>query len=157
MKITYVSKDFSDAHQEIIDKADQIMTSFEARGFDLSLRQLYYQFVAKALIPNTEQSYKRLGVIMNKARLAGQIDWNQLVDRGRGLKGNRTWIDPESIIRAVASSYRLDHWVGQDFRIEVWIEKEALIGVIQRVCKELDVDYFACKGYNSQSEMWRYL
>lgn len=49
----------------------------------------------------------------------------------------------------------MDHWEGQDIRPEVWIEKEALVGVISDVCARLDVAYFACKGYVSQSEMWK--
>jgi len=36
----------------------------------------------------------------------------------------------------------------------VWIEKDALVGVIERICAELDVPYFSCRGYTSQSEMW---
>ncbi len=48
----------------------------------------------------------------------------------------------------------IDHWEDQEFRPEVWIEKEALIGVIEDICEELDVDYFACKGYVSQSSMY---
>jgi hypothetical protein len=46
-------------------------------------------------------------------------------------------------------------WEGQPFRPEVWIEKDALIGVIAGVCNELDVAYFSCRGYASQSELWR--
>jgi hypothetical protein len=49
----------------------------------------------------------------------------------------------------------VDRWEGQDYRPEVWIEKDALVGVISGVCTELDVPFFSCRGYNSQSEMWR--
>ena len=51
--------------------------------------------------------------------------------------------------------FKLDKWDNQPFYPEVWIEKEALVGVIARICEDLDVPYFACKGYTSQSEMWR--
>ena len=37
---------------------------------------------------------------------------------------------------------------------EVWVEKDALVGVLESVCPSEDVDFFACRGYVSQSEMW---
>ncbi len=64
------------------------------------------------------------------------------------------WEDPESIISASTDQYRHDRWKGQPYRPEVWIEKDALLGVIAGVCDELDVPYFSCRGYTSQSEMW---
>jgi hypothetical protein len=45
-------------------------------------------------------------------------------------------------------------WEHQTYRPEVWIEKEALAGVFERVCNELRVPYLSCRGYTSQSEMW---
>jgi hypothetical protein len=45
-------------------------------------------------------------------------------------------------------------WARQKYRPEVWIEKDALVGVIEDVCSRLDVPYFSCRGYTSQSEMW---
>ena len=54
----------------------------------------------------------------------------------------------------MVGSYHLDLWEDQEYRPEVWIEKEALIGVFEGVCQEYDVPYFACRGYCSQSEMW---
>lgn len=140
---------------DIITKAEAVCRSYQTRGFDLTLRQLYYQFVARAWLPNTMQSYKRLGDIVNQARLAGLLSWDYIVDRTRNLAGNSHWTDPESIIDSAASSFRLDKWVGQATRVEVWVEKEALAGVIGQVARARDVDYFACRGYVSQSEQWR--
>ena len=56
---------------------------------------------------------------------------------------------------SVAEQFHVDRWANQKFRPELWIEKEALVGVIEDVCDELDVPYFACRGYVSQSEQWR--
>jgi len=42
----------------------------------------------------------------------------------------------------------------QENYVTVFIEKDALIGVIEGVCTEYDVPYFSCRGYTSQSEMW---
>lgn len=154
-KIEYLTKNFSAAVIGVIAKANDIIREYELQGFALTLRQLYYQFVARDLIPNTQQSYKRLGKIVNDGRLAGAIDWDSIMDRTRNLQSNSHWSSPESIIDSAAAGYEIDKWAGQDKRIEVWIEKDALVGVIEGVCQENDVPFFACRGYNSQSEMWR--
>ena len=153
-KTAYIKKNFNNSTLLIINQANEIIEEYEADGFQLTLRQLYYQFVSRDMLENTQKAYKRLGNIISDARLAGLIDWRSIEDRTRNLRGNTHWLHPGQIIRAASKSFRLDHWKDQEFRPEVWIEKEALVGVIAGICNELDVDYFACKGYVSQSEMW---
>src|SRR5262249_46150196 len=153
-KISYVPKKFSAATQKVIDQANEIIGQYAAQGYSLTLRQLYYQFVSRDLIPNNMKSYKRLGNIINDARLAGLIDWDAIEDRTRNLHELPSWTSPESIIQACASQFRIDKGAKQPCRVEVWIEKEALAGVFQRVCDELQVPFFSCRGYTSQSEMW---
>ncbi|MGW0869900.1 hypothetical protein ACWD3Z_05340 [Streptomyces sp. NPDC002740] len=154
MREAYVPKTFTGAHQRLIDMAELICREYAEQGFDLTLRQLYYQFVARDVIANKQSEYKRLGGIINDARLAGQLDWDYIVDRTRNLRGLSHWEDPHSVIRSAAASYRTERWADQPHRVEVWIEKDALVGVITGVCQRYDVDYFSCRGYTSQSELW---
>ena len=138
----------------MIGQANTIIADYQAQGYRLTLRQLYYQFVARDLIPNTMRSYKRLGSIINDGRLAGLIDWTAIEDRTRHVEAPSHWDSPSNIIDSCAYSYRIDKWADQEYRPEVWIEKEALAGVIERVCTKLDIAYLSCRGYTSQSEMW---
>ena len=153
--IKYINKNFSKKSLAIIMTANQIIEEYVAQGYDLTLRQIYYQFVARDIIPNKDSEYKRLGSIINDARLAGLIDWDYIQDRTRNLQSLSHWKSPKEIIDTAAKSYRLDKWKNQPYRIEVWIEKDALVGVIESVCDKYDVPYFSCRGYTSQSEMWR--
>jgi hypothetical protein len=137
-----------------IEQANEIIEEYSAAGYVLTLRQLYYQFVSRDLIKNTEREYKNLGNLISKGRLAGMIDWRAIEDRTRSLRYLPSWDSPAEIVRSSANQYHVDMWEGQDRRPEVWIEKEALAGVIAPICRELDVAYFACKGYVSQSEQW---
>jgi hypothetical protein len=154
MKIKYVEKRFHPKTLAIIEKANLIVDEYAAAGFQLTLRQLYYQFVARDLIENTQKSYKNLGNIINDARLAGLMSWEAIEDRTRNLRARSHWDDPSGVINAAAHSYGKDLWRDIDKRIEVWIEKDALIGVIERMCTKWDVPYFSCRGYTSQSELW---
>lgn len=151
----YISKDFRPRSLVLIEHANEIIAEYQAQGFSLTLRQLYYQFVARDIIPNTQRDYKNLGSLINDARLAGEIDWNAIEDRTRNVDRNAHWDSAADLIETCESQFAFDKWAEQPYAVEVWIEKEALIGVIEGVCRKLDVPRFACRGYSSQSERWR--
>lgn len=153
-KIEYVSKNFGADRLALIERINSVIDDYSAQGYSLTLRQVYYQMVARAIIQNNERSYKNLGTLISDARLAGAIDWNSIEDRTRNLKGKSHWKTPGNMIDSAAYSYHLDHWKGQENYVEVWVEKDALVGIVGQICGELDVSYFSCRGYVSQSEMW---
>lgn len=153
-RIVYTPKNFGEDALARIATANEILETYTAQGFDLTLRQLFYQFVSRALIENSEREYKRLGDLISDARLAGLIDWAQIVDRTRYIRQNSHWADPSKIVESASTTYALDKWNGQRYRPEIWIEKDALIGVIGGISQELDCPHFSCRGYTSQSEMW---
>jgi len=68
---------------------------------------------------------------------------------------NSHWDSPAQILDTCANQYAIDKWQNQKHYIEVWVEKEALMGVVEKVSKELDLTCFSCRGYSSQSAMWR--
>jgi hypothetical protein len=86
--------------------------------------------------------------------MAGLVDWEAIEDRTRGLRSRTHWENPAEILEATERSYHIDMWAGQQFRVEVWIEKDALVGVIENTCRLYDVPFLSCRGYLSQSEMW---
>jgi hypothetical protein len=137
-----------------IDEANEIIGEYRTLGFILTLRQLFYQFVSRAALANTLAEYKRLGRTVTDARRAGRIDWGAIEDRTRNVRRLPTWDDPSKIINACASQYRESLWSRQPYRSEVWIEKDALIGVIEGVSNEFRAPYFSCRGNVSESEMY---
>ena len=154
-KIAYEQRRFTEASTRVIEQADSIISEYQEQGYNLTLRQLYYQFVARGLIPNTEQSYNRLGNIISDARRAGLIDWTAIEDRTRFMRDLPSWDTPQDIMKSTEQSYHRDLWANQDIRVEVWIEKDALVGVIENACNEFDVPFLSCRGYVSDSEIWR--
>lgn len=153
-KIKYQDINLQPASMALVKTCNEIIAEYESQGFTLTLRQLYYQLVSRDIIRNKQTEYKRLGSIVNDARLAGLIDWNAIEDRTRHLRSLSRWKSPAEILEAVGQQFHIDMWEGQKYRPEVWIEKDALVGVIEGVCEELDVPFFSCRGYTSQSEMW---
>jgi hypothetical protein len=153
-KIQYQALTLNETKLKVVKVADAIIHEYQAQGFDLTLRQLYYQFVARGYLPNSLKSYKTLQDIVNDGRLAGLLDWTAIVDRTRNMVNQMHWGSPERAVKRVAGMYREDVWADQPYRVEVWIEKDALMGILEAVCPELDVPYFSCRGFSSQSEMW---
>lgn len=153
--ICYQTKRFNQKALATISQANAIIEEFQAQGFTLTLRQLYYQFVGKALIPNTQKSYKRLGHVVSEARLAGLISWDAIEDRTRNVRALPHWSSPADVVNSAARGYHKNLWEDQDEQVEVWIEKDALVGVAERVCQKWDVPLLSCRGYTSQSELWR--
>jgi hypothetical protein len=151
----FITKRFNEGSQRLIEHANAIIGEYMADGYVLTLRQLYYQFVARGLLPNRQKEYKRLGSVINDARLAGLIDWNAIEDRVRSLETIPHWDSPADILDSCANSFHFDRWRTQRTRVEVWVEKDALAGVVERACEARHVPYFACRGYTSQSAQWR--
>jgi hypothetical protein len=153
--IRYIDKRLNDKALVLVGQALQIINEYDAQGLDLTLRQLYYQFVARGLLENDDRNYERLGTAVNDGRLCGLLPWDKLIDHERNLMGLNTHASPRSFLKDKVQGYRRDLWQEQQWRPEVWVEKKALIGVISDICNQLRVDFFATKGYNSQSEQWR--
>jgi hypothetical protein len=151
----FVAKRFHASTLAVIDRANAIIAEYEARGFVLTLRQLFYQFVSRAAIANAQSEYKRLGAIIRDGRRAGLIDWDAIEDRTRGLENWRTYDAPEDAIREIAEGYAEDPWPGQRCRPEVCIEKDALTGIIEPVCRRWMLPSFAARGNGSDSELYR--
>lgn len=151
----YVEINLSTDRLELIRRANQIIEEYSRDGLRITVRQLYYQFVARGMLENRQQNYQKVVGLVNDGRLAGLISWTAIEDRTRNLKGLETFDSPGEAVANARDSFRRDLWADQQWRLEVWVEKEALEGVIGQICNELRVDFFACRGYNSQSEQWR--
>lgn len=154
MKQKFIDKAFNKQSLETIGTLNRIIVEYSRQGYTLSLRQLYYQMVARGLIENSLQSYKRLGNLVSDARLAGLIDWQMIEDRNRETIAPPMWKNPAQIVKAAAAQFAIDRWKDQEFHVEVMVEKAALEGVLIPVCREQGVRFTANRGYSSSSAMY---
>lgn len=154
MKIIFIPKRFSSSSLELIRVCNTVLEEYKSQRYKLTLRQLYYQLVSRDFIPNTIESYKRVGGLVSDARNAGVMEWEMIEDRGREAVLPSSWENPAEIIRTAARAFRLDRWRGQEEYVEVMCEKDALTGIIQPVCNDLHVRFTANRGYSSSSAMF---
>jgi hypothetical protein len=130
----------------MIDQANAILEEYTDQGFTLTLRQLFYQFVARMIIENAGAEYGRLGRAMADGRRAGLVDWVHIEDRTRDLETFPSWDSPANIVREAAQQYRENLWLDQQYR--------PLIGVIALACERWRVSSMAARGYPSHSELY---
>jgi hypothetical protein len=101
---------------KIIEQANAIILEYRTQGFTLTLRQLFYQFVARGLLENNRNKYQSLGRFVRDARDGGMIDWDAIEDRTREVNTHSSWDSPADIISSAADSYREDLWKEQTYR-----------------------------------------
>lgn len=153
MKEHYEDHRFNAEKRGLIKTCDEILQEYIDEGYTITVRTLYYQLVARAIIPNNEHSYKNLTGLVNAARLAGMLDWDVIEDRGRKPVVRSRWGTPQEFLQSVLPQFHHDMWVGQENRVFVVVEKDALAGVLERTCYTYDVPLLAAKGYPSSSSL----
>ncbi len=156
---TFIAKTFKDSTLAIIDTANGIIEEMAAAGYKLTVRQLYYQFVARGLLANKQENYKRLASIIDDARKAGVMDWDAIEDRTRTVRGYGhgypIYLNPSEFITDNARNYyHEDLWENQTCYAEVGVEKDALLGVVERPANALRVPHYATRGYASSSFLY---
>ncbi len=149
MKRSFITRSFRVKTRKLIAQIDEIVQEYRKQGYIVSVRQVYYQLVARDLIGNSLKSYKLVQRTITDGRNAGLIDWDAFEDRGRVFHRAHVHGSPEDEVRGLASRYSTNHWAGHERRPEVWVEKDALLGVDEPACRGLQVGYISCRGYAS--------
>lgn len=153
MKQIYRNVAFRDSSMVTVARANLIIEEYAGQGYALTLRQLYYQLVARGFIDNKVSEYQKLSQLMTKARYGGYTDWDGIVDRIRSPQIPYSVNDKADAIRDTIDQYRLDRQKGQPKYIEVWTEKDALSDIISRVTSKYHVRMLVNRGYGSASAM----
>lgn len=135
---------------------NSIIDEYQRQGYVMTVRQLYYQLVARDYIANNMREYKNVAETLDDAKLAGLVDWDAIEDRTRQFKTRGRWSSGGSILRAVASQYHMDLWDNQDCRVFAIVEKEALVGVLEGICHNMDIPLLAARGYPSSSVLRKF-
>jgi hypothetical protein len=148
------SHKFNPEAMTLVRQCVQIVTNFQSRGFRMTLRQLYYQLVKDNIIPNQEKQYKRLSALLSDARLMGFIDWSAIEDRIRVPRMPSEFENLDELVDAALATYRLPRWKDQPHYVELWVEKDALAGILQPLAREYHVPMMVNRGYSSQTAMY---
>lgn len=155
MKQQFVDKlRLSKSNIEMLNRINDILEEYVNDGYTLTLRQLYYQLVSRDVIPNNDKEYAKLSNILKNGRMAGIVDWSSIEDRVRVPKLPYWVKDVKDAIKDTIQQYRIDRMKGQDRKIEIWVEKDALSNVLYRVSEKYHIRLMVNRGYSSVSAMY---
>lgn len=120
--------------------------------FPMTVRQVFYQAVGAGLVDKTEGEYKQTIVrLLTEMRRAGEIPFDWIADNTRWMRKPRTFSSLRSMLELTKETYRRSLWDNQDSYVEIWLEKDALAGVLYRETREWDVPLMVTRGYPSVS------
>jgi hypothetical protein len=115
-----------------------------------TVRQVFYQAVSRGVIPKTEAAYKGIVCrLLSRLRREGDLPYNWIADNTRWMRKPRTYTSMEQMLNMSVDLYRRDLWAQQDAYVEVWLEKDALAGVVIDVTETWDVPLMVTRGYPS--------
>lgn len=154
MKEQFKEVNFKADSLERIVQCNAIVDEYEDQGLRLTLRQLYYQLVSRDVIPNVERSYKNLSSLVTDARMAGLMDWNAIEDRVRVPRVQQDFENLADLVEVAVNTYRLPRWKGQENYVELWVEKDALAGVLRPIATKYHITLMVNRGYSSASAMY---
>lgn len=140
---------------ETIEVCNKILDEYMDQGYRLTLRQLYYQLVARDLIPNKTEEYNRLGGTMVDARMGGIIDWDAIEDRVRIPHLDYYADSVSEAVENTINYYKRNRQEGQSMQVEIWTEKDAVSNILKKVSQHFHVRLMVNRGYSSCSAMYR--
>jgi hypothetical protein len=166
----YRPRNFRRDSVKLIAIVNAIIEEYMDLGYTLTVRQLYYQCIARDVLPdswidtvynakhglpadtkNTQKNYDKLQELCNDARLAGVMRWDAIIDITREFDRNPRWGSASDMMQSIVPQFHMDPWITQDVRFFCIVEKDALRGVLQRSCNRWDIPLLASRGYPSVS------
>ncbi len=130
-----------------------VVENYQSQGYRLTLRQLYYQLVVQNIFANLQKNYAKLSQLLGEARMTGLCDWDVIEDRIRVPKFPNEWGGIPDAMDTLIDVYRRKRWADQKEYVEVWVEKDALSGVLLPITNEYHVHLLVNRGYSSISAM----
>lgn len=116
-----------------------------------TVRQIFYLASVRGIVAKDEGGYSRVQIDLVEMRRSGQLPYHWLVDHTRWQQRPTTFDSIDEALADTAATYRKALWRDADHYIEIWLEKDALSGVILPVTKKFDVPLMVARGYASET------
>ena len=117
----------------------------------MTVRQVFYQSAVRNLVDKSENGYHKVQSDLALMRRAGEMPYQWITDNTRWMRQSPTFNGVEEVLTQVARLYRKSLWAVADDYVEIWAEKDALVGVLLPVTTLFDVPLMVTRGYASLS------
>ena len=123
-------------------------------GKPMTVRQVFYQATVRGLVEKAESGYGKVQNDLTLMRRDGVMPYDWLADNTRWQRKPQTFDSVEQALRETAAFYRKSLWTDADSYVEIWLEKDALSGVILPITSMYDVPLMVARGYASLSFLY---
>jgi hypothetical protein len=117
----------------------------------MTVRQVFYQATVHEIVEKSEAGYNKVQTDLVVMRKAGVLPYGWLADNTRWQRKPNTFGSVEEALSETAQFYRKALWSDVDAYVEIWLEKDALSGVLYLVTQMYDVPLMVARGYASLS------
>jgi hypothetical protein len=117
----------------------------------MTVRQVFYQATVRGIVEKTEAGNTKVQTDFVQMRRAGVLPYGWIADNTRWQRSPTTWGSVEEALQDTARIYRKALRRHAPCYVEVWLEKDALSGVVYPVTSEYDVPLMVARGYASLS------
>ena len=141
-------------HGQMKKMLDAILAILAAEKDPITIRHLFYLLVSQGIIEKTEAAYKALCSHLSKWRRSGAVPWNSFTDSTRWHIQGTTFYNMQDALNTTVETYRRNLWADQDHYLEVWVEKDAIAGIVAPKANAFGVPVFVCRGFASLSSLF---
>lgn len=141
--------------KQLLKHVNDIVNEYAKKGLDLTVRQVHYQLVSRNITKNTDANYKALTNLVKRARLAGMIDWDAIVDRNRESNIPYYNYSVQDALRSSLDCYSRDKMQFQKVYIEVMIEKMAIYEIVEQITRKYTIRLTGDKGFCSNTVLYK--
>jgi hypothetical protein len=117
----------------------------------MTVRQIFYQATVRGIIEKAESGYAKVQTDLTLMRRAGELPYGWLADNTRWQRKPRSFDSVQQALEHTAQFYRKNLWADADSYVEIWLEKDALAGVVLPITATYDVPLMVARGYASLS------
>jgi hypothetical protein len=105
----------------------------------MTVRQVFYQATVCDVVEKSESGYTKVQTDLVQMRRGGLLPHDWLADNTRWQRKPDTFDNIQQALEETARFYRKSLWSEAECYVEIWLEKDALAGVIMPVTYMFDV------------------
>ena len=129
------------------------LLAYAARHAPVTVRQLYYVAEVHGVpgITKDDGDYDKVQRQVLMLRRAKRMPYSVIADATRWMRKPATYDSVADALAETAALYRRNIWNEHPEHVEIWVEKDALAGVIYPVTAEYGVPLMVSRGFSSET------
>jgi hypothetical protein len=133
-----------------VDERRDAIYEIVAEQWPMTVRQTFYRAAVRGVVEKSERpGYGMVQTDLVLMRRNGRVPYSWLTDSTRWQRKPNTYRSVKEALSETATLYRKALWTDVGAYVEVWLEKDALAGVIYPITSQFDVPLMVARGYAS--------